>query len=147
MSDDEVFDEDVEEEENDDLDEPGDDDLSGDDTFLSDDDDDDDDDDSSVIDSSPPVRGRRRATLRQSTVAGVPRAKLEKADVAKEIWEQLREKGQDVETIDYSIRAQLPLGAAVNHKTFGLGFVVDLAGPTKADVLFEQGLKKLVHNR
>jgi hypothetical protein len=45
---------------------------------------------------------------------------------------------------DYSIKTSLNVGDVVNHKTFGLGFVMAAGGLNKVEILFEVGRKLLV---
>jgi len=45
---------------------------------------------------------------------------------------------------DYSIKTHFSVGDVVNHKTFGLGFVMADGGLNKIEILFEVGRKLLV---
>ncbi|MBQ9818388.1 MAG: hypothetical protein IJM59_13125 [Proteobacteria bacterium] len=58
-------------------------------------------------------------------------------------WKRLT----DVETDSirsYSIRLKLLKGDVIRHPKFGLGIVVEMTDSTKAEVLFEDGLRRLV---
>jgi len=48
--------------------------------------------------------------------------------------------------VKYKITAVFAIGDLIEHKSFGAGIVNQLLGPTKVEVLFEDGLKKLVCN-
>ena len=47
----------------------------------------------------------------------------------------------------YSLQAVLQKGSMIEHKKFGVGFVIEVPSRNKAEVLFEDGLRKLVHSR
>lgn len=146
MIDDDVYDDEPsedEEEEDDEFGGPGDDDFGADEGFMSDGDDDEDD----SSESAAVARPRRRVSTRQATVGGVPRSKLEKAEHAAKAWAELSTKITDDAPAPYSIRGNYAKDTRVDHPKFGVGFVIEVSGPTKIDVLFEDGLRKLVQNR
>lgn len=53
-------------------------------------------------------------------------------------------KSSKVAPKDYSIKTHFGVGEVVNHKTFGLGFVMADGGLNKVEILFEIGRKLLV---
>lgn len=58
-------------------------------------------------------------------------------------WERLT-SGDDADVKAYSIRLQLKEGDVIKHTKFGLGVVVEMTDSTKAEVLFEDGKRRLV---
>jgi len=53
-------------------------------------------------------------------------------------------KASKVSPKDYNIKTHLNVGDVVNHKTFGLGFVMADGGLNKVEILFEVGRKLLI---
>lgn len=53
-------------------------------------------------------------------------------------------KASKISPKDYNIKTHLSVGDVVNHKTFGLGFVMAEGGLNKVEILFEVGRKLLV---
>lgn len=84
----------------------------------------------------------------ESTAAPIVRSLLSADDMAsaeslKAAWQRLT----DVEEGDikpYSIRLKLSDGDVIRHAKFGIGIVVEMTDMTKAEVLFSDGLKRLV---
>ena len=60
----------------------------------------------------------------------------------KAAWKRLTADASEV--TPYSIRLKLSEGDVVKHSKFGTGVVVDMTDSTKAEVLFEDGLRRLV---
>lgn len=109
--------------------------------------DDDDEEEEEVIPTRP---ARRRATPRKKKelrVEGIPRARLDKPEFANKAWVKLAKKRKDDASVEYSIRVTLAVDDVIEHKKFGRGFVIALPSVQKAEVLFEDGLRKLVHAR
>lgn len=146
MIDDDVYDDEPSEEEEEEDDEfggPGDDDFGADEGYLEGDD-----DEEEAGEPAAAPRPRRRVSTRQATIGGVPRSKLEKPEHAAKAWAELSTKiGGDDVPAPYSIRGSYAKDTRVDHPKFGIGFVIEVSGPTKVDVLFEDGLRKLVQNR
>lgn len=147
MIDDDVYDDDPadEEEGDDDFAEPGDDDeFGGDDAFLGDEDEDGED----ASETAAPARPRRRPPTRAGMIGGVARSRLDKPEHAAKAWEELSAHvDESIEPVPYTIRGSYTKDSRVLHPTFGVGHVIEIAGPTKIEVLFEDGLRKLVQNR
>jgi hypothetical protein len=90
---------------------------------------------------------RRVAAKKVPTVEGVPRTRLDKADVAAEVWEKMKGRHGEGAAEPYSIRSTFRNGDVIDHKAFGIGFVLEVHGPGKIEVLFHDGLRKLVHGK
>lgn len=148
--DDDLLDDDVEEledTEDDKFDGPDDGDLSdeGDDSFMEDDDEGDDEDDEVA---KAGARPRRRAPVRPGTIGGVARSRLDKPAYAEKAWQELSLQVVDgEEPVPYNIRDNYEKGSRVEHSKFGIGHVVEIVSPKKIEVLFQDGLRKLVQNR
>lgn len=69
----------------------------------------------------------------------------DKADEAslKNAWKRLTDVDAS-ELKAYSIRLKLEEGDVIKHSKFGVGIVVTMTDSTKAEVLFEDGLRRLV---
>ncbi len=88
--------------------------------------------------------------LREVDVPSTPvvRALITAEDKASEeslhaAWERLS-AGASEDAQAYSIRLKLSEGDAIRHTKFGLGIVVEMTDTTKAEVLFSDGLRRLV---
>lgn len=104
-----------------------------------------DDGDEEVVAARPAKR--RPLVKKVPTIEGVPKTRLDKADVAAEVWEKMKAKHGEAAALPYRISSAFRQGDAVDHKVFGLGFVLEVPSPLKVEVLFAEGLKKLVHGR
>lgn len=147
MSDDDVYDDDTaeEEESEDDYAEPGEEDefSGGDDSFM-----DGDEDDEDASEAAAPPRPLRRPPSRPGTIGGVARSRLDKPEHALKAWEELSAHiDESIEPVPYKIGDSYEKDQRVDHPTFGIGHVVEISGPTKIEVLFQDGLRKLVQNR
>ncbi|MBO5752156.1 MAG: hypothetical protein J6S69_00510 [Proteobacteria bacterium] len=58
-------------------------------------------------------------------------------------WERLTQ-ADNTEIKTYSIKAKFEDGDIVRHNKFGVGVVVEMIDTTKAEILFEEGIKRLV---
>jgi hypothetical protein len=64
-----------------------------------------------------------------------------------ELYERLME-GRDVASAKgYRLEAHFDEGDVLNHKKFGLGLVTRVLADAKIEVIFEDGVKVLVHER
>jgi hypothetical protein len=119
-------------------------DLDGDDVLDTDDFDDDAEEDAPV--RAPPKR--RPAPKKVPSIEGIAKSKLaERPDAAEEVWTKLRSRVGDAQPVPYSIREKLTPDLVIEHAKFGIGFVTEIQGPQKAEILFRDGLRKLAHNR
>lgn len=67
-------------------------------------------------------------------------------DKQHEAWQRLTDV-EESDMIAYNIKLTLAPGNVIRHKKFGVGAVVEMMDTTKAEVLFEDGLRTLVCNR
>lgn len=61
-------------------------------------------------------------------------------------WAELNEKIGANGASKYNFKSKFVVKTAISHATFGIGFVLQ-AFENKIDVVFEEGVKSLVHNR
>jgi len=102
---------------------------------------------------------RHRPSLRDTTKVAWPTerqakvllkyraAKKPKSQALFQEWQAMKEGAGELEPLAYDQRQTYPLGQAVEHPVFGLGFVRRLTGPNKMEVLFADQVKVLVINR
>ena len=84
----------------------------------------------------------------ESTGTPVTRSLLSSDDMAsadslKAAWERLTATDES-EIKPYTIRLKLMEGDIIRHSKFGIGIVVEMTDMTKAEVLFADGLRRLV---
>jgi hypothetical protein len=95
-----------------------------------------------------PAAKRRVGVLRNiPMIEGVPKAKLDKPEFAKEVFTKLSAKFPDAKPKKYELRASFLKHELVDHSKFGMGFVVEVLSPNKVEVIFKDGLRKLVQTR
>lgn len=138
--DDELYDEQEEDEE---PTEPGED-LDDDEAFV---DDEGDDDEDSLLDIPTDVSIRRRSGKKGLVVEGEPKAKLEKPKVAKQVWDRLTKKFDGIPSRKYAMSESFAVDDVLKHPKFGRGYVIEVPGRQKIEVLFEEGLVRLVHEK
>ncbi len=96
----------------------------------------------------PPRPVKKRTTLKGSTnFGGVPRAKLDDPKVAADVWAKLREGVGAINPAPYTVQGLFKPDDIIDHKKFGVGFVIAVPGGKKAEVLFEDCVRKLVQGR
>lgn len=71
-------------------------------------------------------------------------ADISKADGQAAAWDRIQARMATTEPKPWSLSVELHEFDVLDHKVFGKGFVIQLITPTKAEVLFHDGLKKLV---
>jgi hypothetical protein len=71
-------------------------------------------------------------------------ADISKADGQTSAWDRIQPRMATTEAKPWALTVELQEFDVISHKTFGNGFVIQLITPTKAEVLFHDGLKKLV---
>ena len=93
----------------------------------------------------------KRATKHQKR-ARIIEGVLDKATLDTEAgiakaWATLQKQAGDAQKRDYSMKDEYTENDVVVHPKFGQGYVVEILTSTKVAVLFEDGIKKLAHNR
>ncbi len=80
------------------------------------------------------------------TSIALPLSMLSASSEDKQLFSDKRAalKASKVTPKDYNIKTHLSVGDVVNHKTFGLGFVMADGGLNKVEILFEVGRKLLI---
>ncbi len=73
-------------------------------------------------------------------------AELSDPDGQVRAWKKLHQKFGDKHPRAFDISAEIGPNDVIEHPKFGIGFVVEQVKPTKVQVLFEDGLRKLVCN-
>lgn len=62
-------------------------------------------------------------------------------------WRRLMADADKTNRVKYSVKVKLNQGDVVQHPTFGDGIVMRIAHPDKAEVLFQNDTKLLIHSR
>ncbi len=89
---------------------------------------------------------REVAAKRRSTATPV-RRKRRKPEDPGQTFRKLIE-GKDLSAaLDYNIRLELDIGQVIRHPTFGIGVVVAVNEPMKANITFEDGPRMMVCNK
>ena len=95
-------------------------------------------------DKAKPAAKRKTA---KKTATATTRPKTPKAEQERLTeWQERIDKASGAFT-RYSIAQELDLGQYVVHKKFGEGYVAELLDDNKASVMFQEGLKTLIHSR
>lgn len=104
-------------------------------------------DEEETVVRSRPAAKRRPASKAAPTVEGVPKSRLINKQTVAEVWQRLNERNAEVTPVPYAISVRLQVGDVIQHARFGVGHVIEVPGPTKAEIVFEDQVRKLVHNR
>lgn len=91
-------------------------------------------------------KSKKTFRLPKPKKARAKRPSKKNAGPAMPEWSTLREQLADGNVLPYKMSERFELEVAIEHPKFGLGFVM-LSTPAKIDVVFEEGLKSLIHNR
>ena len=110
-------------------------------------DDPDDEDDDEVAPPKPTPPPKRSSLKGTNAVGGVPRAKLDDPKVAAEVWQKLTDRVKNTSPLPYSVREVFKPDDIIEHKGFGVGFVIAVPGGNKLEVLFADQVRKLVMGR
>jgi hypothetical protein len=100
--------------------------------------------------AKPRVKKEKSDTDSKSSTKGGPAVPLSMQkgtpeDMAQFEARMLGQKNAVANAKPYKITEKFVVGEALNHKSFGTGFVVAESGLTKIEVLFKEGRKLLVH--
>ena len=110
--------------------------------------DDDDFEEEEDAEKAPTRRSKRRVPVRTiPRVEGIAKSKLDDPKMVQAAFAKLDKRLSDVKPIKYSIREKLAIDTVVDHARFGKGFVIGLPSTHKAEVVFEDAMRKLVHGK
>lgn len=85
---------------------------------------------------------------RQARIAVKAKAShISQAQETLQQWQNLRENVQDLQPLPYDQSGSYRVTQAIEHPTFGLGFVHKVIGKTKMEVVFQREVKLLAMNR
>jgi hypothetical protein len=62
-------------------------------------------------------------------------------------WSRVMAKADVENQQDYAMTEKYEENDVINHAKFGVGVVAEIVDPTKMNVVFEEGVKTMVHNR
>lgn len=88
---------------------------------------------------------RRLASAEKKAETAARKEADTKADYVKQ-YESLKKQIGVASVVPYGMKQSFLVAAAVQHPTFGLGFVT-VATAEKIEVAFESGVRQLIHNR
>tara|TARA_B100000686_G_C16213602_1_gene676697 strand:- start:97 stop:588 length:492 start_codon:yes stop_codon:yes gene_type:complete len=92
-----------------------------------------------------PKRAQARRKAARTMVEGVLNyAELSKPEGQLKAWEMMNEKTEAAVPKEYSLKSSFVQNDTIEHKKFGIGFVLEELSDTKISVLFEDGIRKLV---
>lgn len=85
---------------------------------------------------------------RASIIEGIlDRSELGTPDGIKKAWELLNKEINTSVHKPYSVSEKFHENEVVSHPLFGIGFVSQILSPTKVEIVFEGGIKRLACNR
>jgi len=87
---------------------------------------------------------RKRARLIEGIL---DTAELTTSEGAAKAWQALQKQAGDAKPRKYALKDEYTENDVVVHPAFGEGYVVEILTSTKMTVLFEDGIKRLAHNR
>jgi len=70
-----------------------------------------------------------------------------RTSVEDEWKKKMEEAGSQAKRVVYSIKAALGMGDVVKHPSYGDGVVLKLIFPNKAEVIFQDDLRTLIHSK
>ncbi len=59
-------------------------------------------------------------------------------------WESLMAAADKGAAIPYNLKTPIKTGDLINHPSFGMGIILSTTRPNKMDVIFENGIKRLL---
>ena len=87
------------------------------------------------------VPAKKTKSRANASVRSAPKTPEEIA----QIWQNWATKNSDFSANPYRMSSTFAVEDVLEHPTFGKGFVSEVASPKKIHVIFESGVKKLVH--
>ncbi|MDX9732407.1 MAG: hypothetical protein RBT63_11600, partial [Bdellovibrionales bacterium] len=88
---------------------------------------------------------RRLAAAEKKAEMSARKEAETRADYEKQ-YESLKKQIGDASAVPYGMKNQFAVANALQHPTFGLGFVT-MATSDRIEVAFESGVRQLIHNR
>lgn len=83
--------------------------------------------------------GKKMATTKKKVTR-------KKKSTHEDTWSELKEKFSDLPPEVYSVRGSFRTDSVIDHPTFGIGIVTEMANH-KIEVCFQEGMKTLMHRR
>lgn len=74
-------------------------------------------------------------------------AELTTEEGSAKAWKSLQKQAGDAKPRKFSVKDEYTENDIIEHPKFGEGYVVEILTATKISVLFQEGLKRLAHNR
>ena len=94
-----------------------------------------------------PPKIEKDKTIKEAKVAA-PRKKRASSKVSNETkWEELIEKSNIEDAVPYSITESYEPNTLINHKTFGIGYVMEVPVVKRIEVIFRDGIRNLIADR
>jgi hypothetical protein len=94
-----------------------------------------------------PKRQNRQQKLARTIEGVLDTAQLGTEEGAAKAWATLRSQSNGVKPRKYSLKDEFTVNDVIKHPKFGEGYVVEILTSSKIGVLFEDGVKRLAHNR
>lgn len=88
---------------------------------------------------------RRLAAAEKKAETAARKDAETKADYTKQ-YESLKKQIGVAKVVPYGMKSNFDVAAAIQHPTFGLGFVT-VSTADRIEVAFESGVRPLIHNR
>ncbi len=79
--------------------------------------------------------------------SGERKGKTSKTQEPKSIWEETLEKKDTAKAKPYSIHDVFESDDVITHSHFGYGVVLNCFADSKIEVLFQEGVKLLIHDQ
>jgi len=100
-----------------------------------------------VVKANPKRLNAAQRKKAASVIEGIiSHAELTDPEGQARAWKKLSDKIGVAHARPFDMTAELTENDVIDHPRFGVGFVVQLLTPTKVEVIFEDGLKKMAHN-
>jgi hypothetical protein len=102
-----------------------------------------------VTEPGQPIPGAAapKASKRKSAAVKAEEAEAAKGVAVEIEWKRLMHEGSKAARVKYSPKAKLSLGDVIEHPSFGEGVVTRIQHPDKAEIIFQNDVKLLVHSR
>lgn len=102
---------------------------------------------SPVTSKQAPTSGKTRSVAPKSAARKPAARKPAAAVAAAERWRALMRAHEGETPLGYGMKKSFAVGDYIEHTTFGLGEVAAVIVPDKMDVVFEEGVKRLLCNK